>query len=251
MSTKFFCVNEIDHASAVVSSENAQFPLTNLNDPRRSRVFRSTSNSTTLTLDFGYPVLIDSVMMVDDPMTGNNLSSCHVKIDNDPTFATAIAGDMVIDALNGFSHVNFSTTVPVRYLRLEMTSTAGFCEIAKLFAGTKVPLGSEIDFSLPLSFQYVNKASVSSNRYGQKFVDEINTQKKISGSLKVLDKDELDGMLSVIDYANTTRPIWLQFDAVLNTPSRLSGCYYLSNQPQITLDTSLYFSLGLELEEAL
>jgi hypothetical protein len=251
MSTQFFINNEIDNATAVVSSQNAQYPLSNLNDTRRTKVFRSTSNSTTLTFDFGYPVLINSVMIADDPMTGNNLLTCLVKIDNSNTFGTAIAQSMTIDTINGFSYTNFTTTVPVRYMRLEMTSSAGFCEIASLFAGSKVTLGTEIDFSLPLSFSLINKANATINRYGQKFIDEINTQKKISGSLKSLDRTELDGVLSILDYSNTSRPLWVQFDSVLNNPNRLSGCYYLSNSPSMTLDSSLYWSLNVELEEAL
>jgi hypothetical protein len=251
MSTSFFSYNELDHATAVVSSQNAQFPLTNLNDPRRSKVFRSTSNTTTLTLDFGYPVLINSVMMVDDPMTGNKLTSCVVRIDNASDFSTAIVGALTIDSAHGFSFVNFTTTVPVRYLRLEMIGTGGFCEIAKLFTGSKLTLGTEIDFSLPLSFQLINKATVSINRYGQKFIDEINTQKKINGKMSALDKTELDGILSMLDFSNTSKPIWIQFDGVLNNPNRLSGYYYLSNAPSMSLDSSLYWSISLDFEEAL
>lgn len=251
MSTKFYINNEIDHASAVVSSENAQFPLTNLSDPRRSKIFRSTSNADSITMDFGYPVLIDTVMIVDDPMTGNKLSSCIVKIDNASNFSTAITQSMTIDPINGFSHVEFNTTVPVRYLRIEMTAVSGFCEMAKLFAGTKVSLGSEIDFSLPLSYSLNSRAIVTTNRYGQRFVDEVNTQKKINGSMKALDKDELDGLLEIFDYSMNTKPLWIKFDGVLNAPNRISGYYYMSNAPQMTLDSSLYWSVSLDFEEAL
>lgn len=251
MSTKFYIHNEIDIATAVVSSENAQFPLANLSDPRRTKVFRSTSNSDSITLDFGYPVLINSVMIVDDPMTGNKLTACLVKIDNSSDFSTAISDSMTIDPIHGFSFVNFTTTVPVRYLRLEMTAASGYCEIAKLFAGTNVSLGSEIDFSLPLSFSYANKSQVTMNRYGQKFIDEIGTQKKINGAMKSLSKTELDGILEIFDWAMTTKPLWVQFDAITNEPSRLSGYYHLSSVPQASLDSSLYWSVNLDLEEAL
>lgn len=250
MSTKFYIHNEIENAIAVVSSENAQFPLSNLNDPRRTKVFRSTENSTTLTMDFGYPVLVNTVMIVDDPMTGNKLSSCHVLIDNDPLFGSAFEQDMIIDSINGISIVNFDTTIPVRYLRLEMNSAAGFCEIAKLFAGSNVDIG-EVDFAFPFTYQGVDRSNVTKNRFGGKFVDEINTQKRIVGSMKVLDKDELDGMLSIVDYCGTTKPLWVQFDSIMNNPSRLSGYYHFANIPHETLDTSLYWSLPVELEEAL
>lgn len=251
MSTQFYIHNEIDIATAVVSSENAQFPLTNLSDPRRTKVFRSTSNSDSITFDFGYPVLINSVMMVDDPMTGNKLTACHVKIDNASDFSTAIEGDLAIDPIHGFSFVNFTTTVPVRYLRLEMTAVSGFCEIAKLFAGSFVSLGSGIDFSLPFSFQYIDRATVTTNRYGQDFVDEINTQKKIDGSIKAMDKDELDSVMGIVKYAGKTKPIWIQFDSILNNANELSGYYKLDSTPKPSLDSSLYWSLSLDFKEAL
>jgi hypothetical protein len=250
MSTQFFCVNEIENALAVVSSENAQFPLTNLNDPRRSKVFRSTSNSTTLSLDFGYPVLINSVMMVDDPMTGNHLLNCHVKIDNASDFSTALEGDMAIDSANGFSFVDFTTTVPVRYLQLVMTSTGGFCEIAKLFAGAKVDLASDVDFSLPFTFEYIDRSTVSINRFGQEFVDETNTQKRISGSMKALTKDELDPILDMVKSSGKTKPVWVKFDSILNNANELSG-YYKLNANRATLDSSLHWSTDITLIEAL
>ena len=251
MSTQFYINNEIDHGSAFVSSENAQFPLSNLNDPRRSKVFRSTSNADSLTIDFGYPVLIETVMMVDDPMTGNKLSSCTVKIDNSPDFSTAIIQAMTIDPIHGFSFANFTITAPIRYLRLEMTAASGFCEIAKLFAGSKVSLGSGIDFSLPLSFSLVPRAVTTINRYGQRFTDEINTQIKIDGAIKALTRDELDGILDIFDYTVTSRPMWLKFDSILNNPNRLSGYYYLSAVGKPSLDSSLHWSVNLDLEEAL
>ena len=251
MSTQFYINNEIENAAAVVSSENAQFPLTNLNDARRSKVFRSTSNTTSITFDFGYPVLIDTIMMVGDPMTGNSLTACHVLIDNASDFSSALEADMTIDNEHSFSYVNINTTMPVRYMRLEMTSVAGFCEVAKLFAGAKVELEETLDFSLPLNFKIMSKASISVNGLGQKFIDEKGSQKRISGSIKAMNKTELDGFLSIADYAGNTKPIWVKFDSILNNPNRLSGYYYLAGNTEPTLDSSLYWSLPIELEEAL
>lgn len=251
MSTQFYINNEIENAAAVVSSQNAQFPLVNLNDPRRSKVFRSTSNTTSITLDFGFPVLIDTIMMVGDPMTGNSLTACHVLLDNASNFLTALHTDLIIDNAHSFSYVNIATTMPVRYLRLEMTSAAGFCEVAKLFAGSKVALDSTLDFSLPLNFKIISKAMISANSSGQKFVDEKGSQKRISGSIKALTKTELDGFLTITDYAGNTKPIWVKFDSILNNPNRLSGYYYLNGNAEPILDSSLHWSLPLELEEAL
>lgn len=252
MSTKFYCYNDIKNANISATTENAQFPLENLLEPMRSKVYRSTSNNDSVFFDFGYLAKIDTVMMVDDPMTGNKLLTCKVYLDNDPAFGSAIVQDLEIDAINGFSFTNFESIPLMRYMKLEMTSSAGFCEIAKLFAGAYVNLGEDVDFTLPFSFAYINNSVTSMNKFGQRFVDEINTYKKIEGSLKTLSRDELDGVLEIVKYSSNTRPLWVQFDGVLNNPNELSGYYYLSsNQQQPTLDNTLYWSMPLSLTEAL
>lgn len=252
MSTKFFCYNEVQDANITATSENAQFPISNLKETFRSKVFRSLSNADYLVFDFGYPMKIDAVMIVDDPMRGNKLLTCIVKLDNDPAFGSAIEQEMTLDPVNGFSSVSFESIPNMRYMKIEMTSAAGYCEIAKIFAGAKMPLSDDVDFALPFNFSMVNNASLSSNKFGQVFADEINSYIKFSSSLKVLDKNELDGALAILKYSGNTRPIWVLFDGILNNSNMLSGYYRVSTQnPTPNLDSSLYWNMSLEFTEAL
>lgn len=251
MSTKFYCINEVKNANITATSENAQFPISNLKHSFRSKIFRSLSNSDSLIFDFGYFSRIDSVMIVDDPMAGNKLLTCKVYLDNDPAFGSATEADVTIDPINGFSFLNFDPFVTARYMKIEMTSSAGYCEIGKIFAGAFIDVG-ECDYALPFKPSFINRANVSENEYGQQFVDERNTTKKIEGSLKTLTKSELAPFLDLFAYAGHTKPIWVQFDGILDNPNRISGYYYIaSNIQEPTLDSSLHWNLPFNLKEAL
>lgn len=252
MSTKFYCYNEVLEANIFPSTENAQFPASNLKQIHRSKVFRSLTNEDFIVFDFGYPAKIDVVMAVCDPMSGNKLSTCKVLLDNDHGFGSALEIDLEIDQKHQFIFAEVDSPTLYRYMKIEMTSTAGYCELSKLFAGAKMDLPEEVDFTLPFNFSLVNNAKVSTNELGQRFTDEKSTFKKISGSMKTLTKSELDGILDIIDYSGGTKPIWVLFDSILNNSNRLSGYYYpesTSHTP--SLDTSLHWSIPFNLTEAL
>jgi len=50
---KFFNLNLVDSATLTPSTENLNFPASNLTDPRRSKVFRSTTKSDNIVLVVG------------------------------------------------------------------------------------------------------------------------------------------------------------------------------------------------------
>jgi hypothetical protein len=245
----FFYNNLVKIATLTASTENAQFPLSNLKDDRRTKVFRSNGNADSIVFDFGFARSVDSVFLVDN---GDALGVTSVTIEMNPTNSwgvPAFSQVVTLSSVNGLGYVSFASQ-SYRYARIVMTNTAGYCELSKIFIGEKAQLGG-LSFSYPLIYQSNTNANVQRNRMNQKFFDKINTQKIISGSINTMNKDEVDTLLQMLDYTSFNIPLWVHFDDMpsLNDPLRLSGYYYLKDDPNLSLAAGNFWSVRLDLEE--
>ena len=77
---KFYSNNLLETSLFSATSENALFPVLNIMDYRRSKVYRSNSNSSSIVMDFGSMKEMDSIIIVDNPRSGFgfNLSLIHI-----------------------------------------------------------------------------------------------------------------------------------------------------------------------------
>jgi hypothetical protein len=85
----------------------------------------------------------------------------------------------------------------------------------------------------------------------QKFFDKINTQKEISGSINTMNKDEVEILLAMLDVCSFDVPIWITFENMpsLVNSTRLSGYYYLKDDPSLSLVAGNYWNVRLDFEE--
>jgi hypothetical protein len=162
----------------------------------------------------------------------------------------AYSGAVSLDFQHGIGKVILPSTYTVRYARISVTSSLGYCEISKMFIGEYASIG-DLTFEYPLKYRQNNGASVSKNRLGQKFFDETITQKEISGDIQTMTKDELDPLLDILDYASFTIPIWIIFSEgnITNNNDRLNGYYYLKDDPNLTFRVGNYWDTSLTFEE--
>ncbi len=253
MSASFLIYNEVENGVLSASSENASFPLTNLVDARRTKSFRSTSNSDWVLLDLGSFRPMDSFFIVDHPLNGFSLTTLTLEFNSVNNWTSpALSIPITLDYKHGVGHHFFSTPVTYRYVRLVMTSTSGYCEIPKFFIGLKSQYAYS-DFSYPLNYLENNLAVITKNRYGQRFIDEINTQKNISSRIDYVPKEDIDDILDWLSYVSITRPFYIYFDngQLANELNRFHGYFYLTSEPKLQLSSGNYWSLDLSLEEAL
>lgn len=252
--TMRFYVNNLVKSSTITPSEiNAQFPASNLIDDRRTKVYRSLTSSCNVVFDFGVVSEIDSIAIVDSQISSFGFTSATIELNATNTWASpSVTQALTIDSTTGWINYNWATIQNYRYARLVLTNGSSPIELSKLFIGKATYLES-VCFSYPISLRYNNRANTTQNRYGQKFFDEINTQKELKGEIPSLNKTELDTILSVVDYASFTKPIWLNLDAsnFLNTPNRVCGYYYLSDDPVLSLQSGNFWSLSLPLVEGM
>lgn len=252
MSLKFYAFNQVDLAMITPSSESAQFPASNIKDPRRTKVFRSTSGGTvTIVFDFQEPVNIDAVLLADPKVRQFNFTTARIQLNATNSWVTPPVDEaLTINQDKGLAKFTWSTPQVYRFARLELTGAGDFVELSKVFIGEQTSILGRC-FTYPLSYRQSNLGVISRNIYGQKFIDERVTQKSFSGSVGSMDKDEVDSLFEVLDYCSTTRPLWLLLDLeALNDTDRISGMYYLQDEPGLQLIAGNFWNAPLSFEEA-
>jgi hypothetical protein len=251
--TKIHVFNQVDTALITPNDENSQFPVLNLKDYRRSKVFRSLTNHSEIIFDFGEAVDINSFMVVSNPKLGFGFSQIKIELNVANGWATPLVSQIVVtDDQFQVGSFEFDQTYNVRYARIVLDNASqSFCELANIFIGMYQDLGV-IDFDYPLEYKNRTNVEVSRNRYNQKFMDKINKQKFIGGSLKNLTKEEMESVFEIIDYADTVKPVWLRIDSdnIAVNPNRLNGCFFLQSSPSPKFNVGNFWSVDLDFEEA-
>lgn len=251
-----FLIDNLVNASTITPSEvNAQFPVSNLKDVRRTKVYRSLTNSASIVFDFGEAKKCQVACLVGSGQSALKLEleTCLVELSNLSDFSvTTFSDSMTLDANFGFGMVEIPDSVDdSRYARITMSRDSGIIELSKIYLGEYITLGVQ-GFEYPLSFRQSNNVSIQKNRLGQRFIDLVNKQKELSGSISTLTKNEIDDVFEILDGVSNTKPLWLIFPEgnITNNNNRLNGYYYLEAEPPLSFDRGNYWSLNLSLEEA-
>lgn len=234
MSFEIYSDNLIYQSIITVSSENALFPVSNILDPRTSKVYRSTLPSANIIFDFGETSEIDSFFIVGDKRNGLGVHTITLEFNHanewsNPPETQAITIDAAFNA-----GVTEFTKKSYRFCRMVMTSTLSYVEIANIFIGKKLDIGRSINFNWSIKENELSQKQT--NRYGQIFSDIIGRQRQINASMSFLDKDQLDKINSVIDYYGETKPFFIKIgcDNMVNNFLRFSGMFYFSDIPQVS-----------------
>jgi hypothetical protein len=251
--TKFYFNNLALDAVLTPETENAQFPVENIQDARRTKVFRSTSNSDFIYFDFGSAEPIDSIFLVGHTLDGLGFTTASLELNSVATWVGSPGATIAItvDSANNIAFGELGSPVTFRYAKLILTSTLGYCEVSKIFIGVGENLGTENDFSYPLNVTFANNSTIQKNRYGQRFVDEINEQKKFSGDLKTMTNAEVEVIHDLARQNSNTKPFFLRISNVnvFTDNDRVNGYYYLTSEPQFSYESGGFWSVSLAMEE--
>lgn len=248
----FYSDNLLSEAD-LLGDENALFPLSNLKDARRTKVFRSLTNQSQIIIDHGSVKAMDSIMVVDSPRTGFGVSSLTLELNSTNNWASpAFSIELEINQTHGIAFAEFETK-NFRFARLVMTSNNSYCELSNLFIGEKISFENGTGIDLGWSFKDKELSTIKENRYGQKFVDVITRQRELDFSIRSMNKDELDQVLQVYDSKGLTEPFFARIKAqdIVNDADRFAGMFFLSSIPGITNRTFGLFDISFNLEEAM
>ena len=251
---KFFANNLVESAIISASSENAQYPLSNLQHDFRTKVYRSTSNSDTVVFDMGSTEDVDSIALLDNWRSGFGVTTVTIEANaTDSWGAPSFTTTMTLDQTFGIGIKEF-TQESYRFWRLTLTSTLGYCELAHVFIGKAVSITTN---GLDYGFSYKNNdlKKESQTRYGQEYIDDIGTRKELSGlSLTVMNKTEIDQIFEVSDNRRTVKPFILKIgddtNTILNNENRLNGLYKFKSTPSVKLRTAVFWDVSFSVKES-
>jgi len=249
MSFKICSDNLVEQAVITASTENALFPKENIQDYRRSKVFRSTSNSDNLIFDLQETSEINTVFIVADKRAGFGVSTVTIEFNATSNFTSpAYSIAVPFSTTFGIGFVEFAT-INYRFARIVMTSTLGYCEMGKVFIGKSIPLTRSINFGWSIKDEELSTKSF--NRYGQIFADVLFRQKVINVSMNLLDKLDLDLMNQMLDDRGETKPLYiiLGCSEMVVDNRRFSGPVYLTDVPTITNTFFNKYAMSLSMRE--
>lgn len=246
-----FTKSLVYQSTITASSENALFPVSNLKDERRTKVFRSNTNSDSVILDFQEASEIDSIFVLAEKRNGFGFTSVTFEFNGTSNFSSpACSVNVDFSDKHALGFAEF-TKISYRFCRIVMTSTLGYCELSKVYIGTKLQTQRTIKFGWTLKEDDLSLKTT--NRYGQLFSDIISTQKKIGFSFSYLDKVDLELINSIIDAHAETKPIWVRIgdSSMSDDFRRTSGAFFLNDTPQITNSHFNKYALSMSLNELL
>ena len=226
----------------LTGTENAQFPLTNIDKVFTTKVFRSNEASSVIQVAFDSSQSIDTFAIVGNNLTGLGVDS--VTVEGSPT--TSFPGtnietvDLSSDHNIGFKFLDNPGSF--RYWKITLTGTS-YCEISNIYLGAKTEIATNID-TRSFRYEMQDNQKVKRNNYGQEFIDEYNTTNSISGTLKLLDNDQHETLDNVYAEVGNSTPLWMIVDSagVLSTDQSskflLSG--YFRIQGKLSWKTPAY-----------
>lgn len=250
---EFLYNNLIEGSELTASTSNAQYPVSNILDNRRTKTYRSTSNSDSIVIDMQTSEECDSFALVDNWQAGFGVTSVTLEANGSDSWASpAFTQSITLDETFGVSITKFSPQT-YRYWRIVVTSTLGYCELSNVFLGKSSKITTN---GVSYNWNYSNKdlSKISENKYGQRFVDDLGTRKELNNlQFQVMDKDEIDVLLGLWDNNRTVKPFFvylpLENDSLFNNDDRFNGLYYFKGSPSIENTTSGYYNTTLNFIE--
>lgn len=247
---KFYSSNLVDQSTVTASTENAFFPVQNIQDSRRTKVFRSTTNSDSVVFDFQEASEFDSIIIVDNPSSGFGISTITLEANATNTWgAPAFSQSVTYSTEYGIGIVEF-TAQTYRFARLVLTSTLGYCELSKVFIGKKIETSRGINQGW--TYRDSDLSTITENRYGQKFVDLRERQRVFNGSMSNLDQGDMDLIFEIYDDKGISKPFYIQIGCAdgISDIRRFTSMVYLTSIPTITNRFFNNYALSLSMEEA-
>lgn len=209
----FLSDNLFDDAelSLTTGSENAQFPLVNLKNDSPSVKFRGIGSTAVIVIDLLVTRDIQYVAVCADPNAGFLITSATFKTSttNDFSLSTSHTIDLNNQQLIGFKKI---PTINHRYVELTLTASGGFTELGKVFVGTAVNIPQNSLSIGSFKYGYNDRSVVRSNKYGQKFIDRLNTTKYLGGSIEFCTREEHETLDNMLLDKGESYPLWMIVD---------------------------------------
>lgn len=245
--------NNVDF-SMVVGTENANFPLTNMQRKFTTKKFRSNENTCEVLIDLGQTKPIDCFMVVGDALTGLGVSTISIQGSATMDFTGVTPIDITINQEFNIGYAKFAEQ-SVRFWKINLTNTGSFCELSNIFIGkAEVIQNNSISIS-SFRFGTTDLSRTSVNDYGQEFTDKRSSQKDLSGTIQYCNNEETKQIDDIILKHSDRTPVWIILDQDNNITDdgefRFSGYYSIQNRPRWSATGYGLFNINLTFKQVI
>ncbi len=203
-------VNDAD-LTITTGSENAQFPLDNIQNVSTAKKFRSTGNTVVIELDLQQTRDIDTIAIVGDATDQLGVTAVSVKTSVTTDFSLSTPIPITISSEHNIGY-EFITEVTHRFVEVTFTGTGSFAEVSNMFIGKRINL-IQNNFSInSFRYGYDDNSRVRQNRYGQSFIDELPLRKNLSGTMEFATKNEQETLDDMFIRHGRHEPLWIIVD---------------------------------------
>ena len=223
--------------SMITGTENTQFPLSNIMNDFTTKVFRSNEDNVELLVDLQSTVAIDSFAIVGSSVNGLGLGdiSIYGSLSTDFTGATEI--DIDINANHNFGFKLFTPDASYRYWKIVVNNTGGsYVEISNFYLGIKTEFANNGISTESFKYTDIDNSKTVKNKYGQRFIDQYNKIKSLSGTMKYVNATEFDELNNLYIQNRRSTPLWIIVDP--------EGC--MANDSEWIFSGYVYFDADLK-----
>lgn len=251
----FLSNNLVDSAviSLTTGTENAQFPLSNLQNAATAVKFRSQENDVVILFDLQQTRQIDAIALHGDTNADLGMTTASIKTSLTTDFSGSVGVPISLSAEHSMGY-EYITPVNHRYVELTLSGTGSYVELSNIFIGKRIELLQQ-NLSIS-SFQYgaIDKSKRSENQYGQMFIDKRNQLKTLGGSIEFCIKSEQEQLDEMFIRHGENSPLWMIVDkdgAAMNSGEyKLSIYGYLTTRPQWSASGGQTYNTEVEIRQA-
>ena len=256
---KFFYFNLVTQSTTLISAvnEDAFFPASNLKDPRKTKIFRTSEGIVDLAVvfDFITTEAVSSVLIQAGPeglgFSGNiTVEANATNVWTGPAFSTTLTPDETFS--NGI--VSFPEK-SYRFWRITCSNPGGdYVELGKVFIGKELIINPLNDRNINFGWRLKSddNSKVVKNRYGERFIDVINKTIGIRANFKYLSKIEMANLMGMYNYCGISVPAWLVIDEdelFSDNKHRFYVYGYFKDIPELVNNVFSLYDLSFEIEE--
>lgn len=251
----FLSDNLVDSAvvELTTGTENAQFPLTNIQNDATAKKFRSLENSVVLRFDLQQTRTIDTIALHGDTAGTLGLTSASIKTSLTTDFSGSTATPITLSPEHMMGYVYF-TSVDHRYVELTLTGTGVYAELSNIFIGERIELLQQNISISSFDYGQDDKSRVASNDYGQKFVDKRNKIKTLGGNIEFCIKSEQQELDDMFTKHGKSEPLWMVVDkdgvGMIDGEYKLTIYGYMSTRPKWSASGGQTYNCTIKMEQA-
>ena len=252
----FLSENLADDAvtTLLTGTENAQFPLTNLNNEATAVKFRSLENAIVIQFDLSQTRTIDTIALHGDTNDSLGMTTASVRTSLTTDFSGSVVTPIPLSAEHLIGYEYLTTPVSHRYVELTLTGTGVYVELSNIFIGERINI-EQNNLSIE-SFRYGNRDNsvTSNNRYDQLFIDKRNSTKFVGGTLQFCTKTEQFTLDEMFRRHQRSKSLWMIVDkdgaGMTDGEYKLTTYGYLQDVPLWNASGGQHYTANVRVNQA-